>query len=633
MNALKRLTTAASVAAAVLMFAAPTASAQFGGLPKVPKIPGTSGGKSGPSVPSGSADAQRKRANKVNSLAQKGSGKIPGTFRSGYEKLTVKLAKGEDYLRQCDELWGPDLAANSSFAGQKRRYEALKNAVVRAHKELACLKEYEAIKAKFDAREVPDAALLDAFAAAAAKYQETASEENARHAKWWASEAEKMRDKAASLGDKQSAQASKDAARAVFDGKNDALDTLYEMLGAMKTQTETGEPIDQALFDAYEAAIPTVEAFNPTARAYFDDARVNFDLYNAWLQGEAGNAIIAEKLGAKVAVAGRTKGKKQKLKFKTKKNHCYLRLERWIAEKGDSNDVSWQNEKTFTPVQRFYFRDDLGWNWVRESGFCTNKAMTMTEAGKLAFAGTKNGLRYLVLEWSKEEFPLFMAQNVKPVNWDKCDPQRFYNRWANSIPGLVAYEGEMPILLGSVKVRLKSRAGHGDGHNDDKLSSVPPKKVVMRKFNGLGHSCWSPETTGGKLAQKHGLCERKIYQKYNPKFAAANKSKDRARTIGALKAANKKIDRLSGAQGTELHRKCEPIQKKIKAAMSKQNDRLFDLFSSTPPPARLDVVKHLIEQAEGTKRPLKPNGKIMTRSDHDSRRNRRRRVLQKKANP
>jgi len=187
----------------------------------------------------------------------------------------------------------------------------------------------------------------------------------------------------------------------------------------------------------------------------------------------------------------------------------------------------------------------------------------------------------------------------------------------------------VPVGGAGIDIVLESRARGYAVANEHAYSGKPPAKVKFPRVDR--GTCWDAEDTGDKDAKAYATCNAKITKQYGPKYDAAQRRKASARTIGALRAAEAELSRLSSAEDTARERQCRPIWERIDKRLGQENDRLADLYADHPHQDHIDTVKWLIDRAEATKRPLLLDGRPEGQSDGDARRSRRARILKERA--
>ncbi|TNF25143.1 MAG: hypothetical protein EP329_23645 [Deltaproteobacteria bacterium] len=556
------------------------ASAQFGGIPKPPKI----------SVPSASPSAaQRKQFNECDQKSRKGLDALPSTYTSNAEKRQQDVDKAAALLAEAEALCTPDLRAMSSWDSTEKRLVELRLGVADGQQQVAILTRYEPLsKAEKHTVQMADLDELDGLVKA---YEESVStDDTKRYAKNWRSRVDSLREEVEKrqkgLADKK-AQAEEDTAMLAM---HDAIDGAEATLEAIEAAARKAEgPIPAELYDRYEAQVKAIEAFNPTARLYYEPRLRIYRAYDAWLAGDGAADALAKLYEGEVVAKGQSKGKKQAIGFAAKAGWCYAILLHF-DEPGADSDLDFKDETKMRKVLRFYDDDTLK-PWQRLNGFCANEAFKVDLGGPLTFTGTKNVQRWVAVGWAREQFPASLSLHIRP--WiDECDPIQYEESWLHPIPGTV--KNRQP---GDIKEWKPSYAGEG-------------QCAIM------------PGTRTNPDANKYGKCVAAVTSSYAPKFRSAAKARDDARTVGAHKAAQKRLDALETAQANELTRKCDPTLDKIRKAFEKSVDKVADAMKGEAYSDHVDRAKRKADEEAGHMRPRNKAGEPDKLRDRDDRRSR-----------
>jgi|GEM_PF-3033890 len=575
-------TLGSAIAAALLVtVGASGASAQFGGIPKPPKI----GGSSSPS------DAQRKMFRECDQATRKGLGELPSTYNSSFEKRRDDVEKAAALLAKADSICTPDLRTMSSWESTGERLDQLRLGVADGQMQLAILERYEPLS-KQEKHEV-QAADLDELDARLKAYEEWASNDDSqRYAKNWRRKVDSLRE---SVEKRQAGLAQKkeqaEVDRAMLE-MHDALDGIEPVIEKMDTHARKGEgPIPAELYEQYEALVVRIEAFNPTARLYYEPKLRIYRAYDAWLQGDGAADALAKLYEGAVVGQGKSRGKKQTIKLAAKKDWCYAILMHF-DEPGARSDLDYQNETKMRKVLRFYDEDTLK-PWQRMNGFCANEAFKMDLSGELEFTGSTNTQRWVAVGWPRDEFPASLALHIRP--WiDACDSIQYEESWLRPIPGTV--KSRQP---GDIKSWEPTYAGE-------------QKCAIM------------PGTRTNPDANAFGKCVATLDKQYAPKFSAAIKARDDARTVGAHKAAVKRIDRLESAKAKALDSRCGPTYKKIQKAFATSVDKVADAMKGQAYSDHVDRAKRKADEEAAQMRPRNAEGVPDKLRDRDDRRSRMR---------
>lgn len=572
-----------SAVVAALVVSGGFASAQFGGIPKPPKIP---------SVGSGSpSDAQRKAFSECDQTTRKGVDAVPSAaaFSSNAEKRKRDMDKAADLLAKAEAICTPDLRVMSSWDSTGKRLEEMRLGVADGERQLAILERYEPLS-KLQKQGVA-AADLDDLDATITAYEEWApNDDSKRYARNWRTKATQLR---GAVEGRKSELAGKNA-QADEDremlAKHDAIDGFDAVIKAMEVHARKAEgPIPAELYEQYEALVARVESFNPTARLYYEPELRIYRVYDAWLAGDGAADALAKLYEGEVIAQGQSKGKKQSIGFAAKKDWCYAILLHFDVAGADS-DLDYKDETKMRKVLRFYDDDTLK-PWQRLNGFCANEAFKVDLAGPLTFTGTKNVQRYVVVGWARDAFPASLSLRIRP--WiDECDPIQYEESYVHPIPGTVNNR-----QAGDIKKWEPAYASEG-------------QCTIM------------PGTRTNPDANKFGKCMEALHKRFAPKYAAAIKAKETARTPGAYDAAVKRIQGIDAAKEKDYERSCRPTFEKIRKDFSKAVDRVADAMTGQAYTDHVDRAKRKADEAAGHQRPINKEGKPDKLGDRDDRRTR-----------
>jgi len=233
---------------------------------------------------------------------------------------------------------------------------------------------------------------------------------------------------------------------------------------------------------------------------------------------------------------------------------------------------------------------------------CTTKPVRVGIHSKMTFAGTRNGIDYVVVATPKAHFPLWVATNMN-VSWaDSCDTQAWKEMWTDPIPGSVVYINKEPYMLlnpdragqmwntlANVTMNTSQRA------EKHQLVDAPPAKVVFStqfKFPG----CPDLEYAHYKDSIRLGKCEQKITRRYQKRWDAAQRMKRNARTLGALHAAEGRLSHLQDLDARDRHRECDPIKRRISKKWQRMFNKLVDHLTDHPPKSSIDRAAELYDE-------------------------------------
>jgi len=381
-------------------------------------------------------------------------------------------------------------------------------------------------------------------------------------------------------------------------------DVLYKELNKLVADDTT---IPAAKLSEFKSALDDVNGVDPKSSRFYAHQHKAFVLENGWRMPEAeGNKLIADKLGAAVASAGVVNAKKMNLEFSAKAGHCYTVFMRFLTSTNSEKieEPTWSATGGNTPLQRYYVPSVSKSHGEHIYGTCVTKDVPVKMSSDLVFAGTKNGVRYLVLDSPKPQFPLYLATYMWTRLGDSCDTEAWYNMWADPIPGSIAYAGNEPFMIGypdragqlwltatSATMRTTVRL------RKPELTQAPPKSVKFAtQYNFPGCPEKSPEHPDSiKLAK----CHEAIDKKYQAQWDAAVSAKEHAPTAGAYRAAQATIDRIKELDSADRRRLCTPIENQISKKWEETFNKIVDLYTDQPYKSPIDRAGELAAQDYG----------------------------------
>ncbi len=572
-----------------LALAAP-AAAQFGGV----KIGGkkVSLGDSAKKLTEKKDKEQRKALGEVNSRSQKGARKVPGNWRSGAEKKAADFAEA---LKIHEELTAlikqHDLKSHKSWGNVQRYWDSFDSQVQMGKLQLPVLQAYEPVADAHKRGKVVDQAALDALKAASDAFTAGANDDAKRSAEFFAKFAAEAPAKNAELEKAGALKAAKAASAAEAKAQNEQLDKLDAHLEAWRALTKKGEAaVPDADLADFEAVLAEVVKFKASAPAWYGDQLMYHRGYNQWLAGDW--AGLAATVGATVVTTGETTGKKAKISFAAEADTCYAVVRKW---KQHTNAVRSDLDFSYDKGTHAHYIQVNGTALPTLRGFCATGPLKATYAGKLEFPGSKNGLDYAVFSWKRDAYPMALAVATDYGKPDPCSPAHVYQVWTRPAPGAMVYKGEAPYLRDGDDDTWVTTGSitHGNGRSQwSELSSTAPEARAFGQAFRLG-SCWGEDSSLNKNARKLAKCKTTLRAKYGPKFAKANKKKDKAKYVHEVKEANKTLERLEKQESKEYAKKCQPTRDRIEKAMKANFDKLADWYADNAPPNELDVRRHI----------------------------------------
>lgn len=414
--------------------------------------------------------------------------------------------------------------------------------------------------------------------------------------------AEKAKEVEAELAKEKERKAREEAKAKIADQLN-KINRLRDEIDDIIQKGEAAVPGDKLKeFKTLEDSVAQTSA--DTGR-YYAHIRTGYTLENAWWLPESeGPASIASTLGGELVAGGANDGKKLAISFNAKAGHCYTIVMRYrtVTGKEEIKDIKWSGKGGNTPLQR-YWMYSYGGNTQKIVGSCATKDTAVTVNADLVFAGTKNGLRYAVVGTPKAKFPMYVATYMYVPVSDSCDTDAWQQLWSDPIPGSIVYSGNEAYLLtspdraGQLWVTMRNASMQEVRARKPELMTAPPKNIKFSaqfKFPGC-----PKENAEGADSARLAKCHSQITAKYDPQWDAANKAKDNALTIGALRAAKIRLDALDEAETKERERTCKPIEDQIEKNWEKAFNKIVDSYTDSPQKSVIDRVSELQAQDQG----------------------------------
>lgn len=216
----------------------------------------------------------------------------------------------------------------------------------------------------------------------------------------------------------------------------------------------------------------------------------------------------------------------------------------------------------------------------------------------LKFAGSTNGVRYVVVSWTKDKFPLWLAGNINRNYGDPCDSEYWKALWTNGVPGGLVWGEKEPYYVtdtdnGSWLTVINLTGGEVRIQKDQVSYKAPAKRTIATAFRFPGCARNGPATD--PESKKVSACSKAIDDKYGPLFDKYAKEKEYAKTINVYQNAKKKLDELPAQRDKEYDAKCTPIQKKLETRFEATFNALADEFQSKGPSDKLDVPSYWLD--------------------------------------
>ncbi|MFT7623656.1 MAG: hypothetical protein ACI9WU_002839 [Myxococcota bacterium] len=578
-----------------LLLAMP-ATAQFGGI----KI-NVGGTKISPAKANATLRKLDGRLTKAFKLVQRPYGKDPAREMKDIEAAEKEAAAVKDDLSVDLRLGG------SNYGKVEEKIKALQKAAQLGRLQQACSAARLEINTVNKTGKMAPDNLLAAFDKAAGDLEKALPGDKA--STFWREEATKIRGsqkaiaeaaaaKAAEEKAANEARATRDAERALNEkikGAKSGLTTINKALMAhIKTDEE---PIDQSQLDAYKQAIGGVEAVAAGAGTWYHSQLRRFAIYNAFHSKDAGN--VASAVGGELVTGGVTEGKQMKISFAAKKGHCYSLWSRWKNRTGGEKlkDWKWNAKKGNTHLQNYAIdAHNVPWNSTR--GLCATKDTKVHNTAELVFAGTRNGLEYAVVGWSKDKFPVQEAVDMTVWSGDRCDVDHWKGLWMDPIPGSIMWQGKEAFLLtdpsrtGQSSVSMRNISGGDVRGRKQELADNAPKSVA---FKSQFHAprCAGLDSATSKLSIKLAKCKHTQREKYAKLFSDTRKRKEQAKRGRSWLNANAKLKALPEKRDKEYAAKCKPTRKKIEGIWEKTYNGLVDNYTDAAPAASIKRAEHL----------------------------------------
>ncbi|MBL8912708.1 MAG: hypothetical protein JNM17_18585 [Archangium sp.] len=379
---------------------------------------------------------------------------------------------------------------------------------------------------------------------------------------------------------------------------NEALKVAYDALKRYEIPSEEQ-------LAAIEQRAAAVEAIIPTGGQFYRNEAGLLRLYANLNQTDGADRLKAQ-LGGAIAAKGEAHGKTFKATFKAQPNHCYVFFGEIITWGGQEKIDNLGHETGMSRIQSFDigFANESGlndkWKGIDARGVCTVSAGQVSFSGGLQVAGSRNGLRYVVLDFARSEFPVLLATHLNLDLPDWCDPDSWAELFVNPVPGTIGYLGNEPVVLtaadpvgGNRDMRFAHAGKPFDSSrsNKDQLTSTPPQKISF-KVPWEFKRC--PEKTEGAmpdapLSRQIAQCEANIEKKYAGAWADVDRRRDAADRLSGKyikyynPAAEEKASRLRDAYDRDWDAQCKPIEEKAKKTLEARFNKLVDLLTDKPP--------------------------------------------------
>jgi hypothetical protein len=407
---------------------------------------------------------------------------------------------------------------------------------------------------------------------------------------------------------RDAAEAKRKADRETRERNQEAIRQIEKLKKEIEETIKAAEqPVPADKLAAFKSRADELKGPLPDTSRYYAHLDTTFRVENAWWQPEnEAPKTIAGLIGGEVASSGTTDGKKLSVPINAKVGHCYTVLMRYktVTGKEEIKDLAWSAKGGNSSLQRYFVRT-YGDGTQRIEGTCVTKDVAVTLTADLVFPGTKNGLRYVVLDTTKAKFPLYIATYMGVHIHDACDTDSWLGLWTDPIPGSIAYEGKEPFLItdpeeagrGSVRTKNATLGDASSGKNE--LVTEPPKGI---KFATQFQAPRCSRDDGeGADSQRFAKCHAQITAKYKGQWDAAERAEANAITYLAKRAARAQLDRIGEAEENDRERQCKPIEDQIAKKWEQTFNKIVDQYTDSPRKSPIDRVGELASQDKGAR--------------------------------
>jgi len=226
-------------------------------------------------------------------------------------------------------------------------------------------------------------------------------------------------------------------------------------------------------------------------------------------------------------------------------------------------------------------------------GACSPQGGKFIMNSGLEFSGTKNGLTYTIVEWSKEDYPIEMALHTRANVLDPCDSVVWESAWMDPIPGTLVWNDEEPFLLNDgwdarmSIVKTRNLANKKKGIRIKKISAqAPASRAISASLVDLQCPTRNPTS---KETIAFNKCHNKIEGKYAVFRAKWMQKRDTAKRGRAWLRAKSEITKSYERERKEFARSCGKKLAKIETKLKAVIDKLVDHFSDNGVNSKLDV--------------------------------------------
>jgi hypothetical protein len=308
-------------------------------------------------------------------------------------------------------------------------------------------------------------------------------------------------------------------------------------------------------------------------------------------QEAAGPAMQALFPGA-VVTTGQTKGKALSVPLSVKKNHCAVFIGRFANFTGSEliKEQVLGAPGDGTAAQKFTMWATHAGNNSRVfelHGMCALRDVKGTVGAKLEFTGSKNGVRYVVLDFEKPAFPRLLASHLNIDMPDHCDPEAWSAMWLNPVPGSLGYLGGEPVVVSTDRAYFAGDPGESQSFDLDRLERAAPKSVKFT--HQLKWKRCNLDYAEAPVSKQLKACSDKIDKRYESQWKSVERVRDVADGMSTSTwkyyspAAEEKASRLRIAADKDWDRECQPIEDKMEKTFARRFEKLVDQLTDDKP--------------------------------------------------
>jgi hypothetical protein len=354
--------------------------------------------------------------------------------------------------------------------------------------------------------------------------------------------------------------------------------------------------------------------------AYLDHLSTYYALENGW-RGDPSKSpeLLASTLGGTVATSGELTGKDkpQSFKFAATEGHCYTVLMR-MKSRGNIDEGLDNFEFDLGKDTAKFLKFALPPRRMREQGLrsrisptytygvCASKTGTVGAHGTLKYAGSTNGLRYVVVDTPREKLPQYVAVEVEPQFSDGCDVENYLAMWMNPLPGAVLYSESLPLI--PISVGQAEEYGTKARNTENKETHVYRSQLQSSPAGTLKFSPTPPaESCPRALTDarsedgiKVATCYERLAKKYDPMIEAVEGVRDRARTSAERRGAEGRLEQIQAQFDREDEQSCMKIRSGVQKKFEAAHTKIVDFYTATPIKGTFDRAAALKRIYQGT---------------------------------